>query len=50
MVKIFEVKIQLDFGRTIVTTVSADSDFHARQLLRMQYGNELKSIHYVKPL
>ncbi len=49
MVKIYEVKIQLDNGRTLVTTISADSDFHARQLLRMQYGDELKSIHYVRP-
>ena len=47
--KQFEVKFQVDGGRTIVTSIFAESDYKARQLVRMQYP-DLVSIHYVKPL
>lgn len=47
-IKIFEVKIQLDGGRTLVTTVSSTSDYEARRLVKLQYGDSVKSIHYVR--
>ncbi|HEX5150418.1 MAG TPA: hypothetical protein VFW07_03155 [Parafilimonas sp.] len=49
-IKTFEVKLQLDGGRTIVTTVSAESDYRARQVIHMQYGDIVKSVHYVREI
>jgi hypothetical protein len=46
--KTFEVKLQLDGGRTIATTVTAESDYRARQVIQLQYGNKVKSVHYVR--
>jgi len=47
--KQFEVKFQVSGGKTIISSVFAESDFKARQLLKMQYP-ALVSIHYVKPI
>lgn len=47
---LFEVKIQLDGGLTTTTTVSAENDFKARQLINMQYGDRVVSIHYVRKI
>jgi hypothetical protein len=49
-VKSFEVKIQLQGGRTLVTVIHAENDFRARELTRMQFGKEMVSIHYVKEM
>lgn len=49
-IKTFEVKIQLDGGRTLVTSVSAESDYRARQVIQLQYGDKVKSIHYVREI
>jgi hypothetical protein len=46
--KTYEVKLQLEGGRTIVTTVNADSDYHARQVIKLQFGDVVKSVHYVR--
>ena len=48
-VKQFEVKFQVSGGRTMVTSIFAENDYKARQLVKMQYP-ELVSIHYVKPV
>ena len=48
-VKQFEVKIQILGGKTIVTSIFAENDFKARQILKIQYP-QLVSIHYVKPV
>ncbi|MGN6616039.1 MAG: hypothetical protein ACTHJ5_02575 [Ilyomonas sp.] len=47
-IKTYEVKIQLDGGRTLVTSVSAISDYEARRVIKLQYGDNVKSIHYVR--
>lgn len=49
-VKSFEVKVQLQGGRTLVTIIHAENDYKARELTRMQFGKEMTSIHYVKEL
>lgn len=49
-IKSFEVKIQVQGGKTIVTVIHAESDYKARELLRMQFGKEMVSIHYVREL
>jgi hypothetical protein len=46
-VKQFEVKVQLKGGTTTTTVVFAENDFKARQLIKMQFGDQLASIHYV---
>jgi hypothetical protein len=46
-VKQFEVKVQLNGGTTTTTVVFAENDFKARQLIKMQIGDQLTSIHYV---
>jgi hypothetical protein len=46
-VKQFEVKVQLKGGSTTTTVVFAENDFKARQLIKMQFGDQLASIHYV---
>ena len=48
--KQFEVKVQVQGGKTIVTAIFAESDFKARELIRMQFGKELASIHYVREI
>ena len=45
----FEVKIQLKNGLT-TTAVYAENDYKARQLVKMQFGDEMVSIHYVRKL
>jgi hypothetical protein len=47
-VKQFEVKVQLQGGRTTTTVIFAENDYKARELVRMQFGTELASIHYVR--
>ena len=49
-VKQFEVKVQLKGGTTTTTVIFAESDFKARQLIRMQFGDQLASIHYVREM
>jgi hypothetical protein len=49
-VKQFEVKVQLQGGRTTTTVIFAENDFKARELIRMQFGAELASIHYVREI
>lgn len=49
-VKQFEVKVQLQGGKTMVTVIFAENDFRARELIRMQFGSELSSIHYVREM
>ena len=49
-VKQFEVKVQLQGGRTTTTVIFAENDYKARELARMQFGAELASIHYVKEI
>jgi hypothetical protein len=49
-VKQFEVKVQLQGGRTTTTVIFAENDFKARELVRMQFGAELASIHYVREI
>ena len=44
----FEVKIQLKNGITTTTCIFAENDYKARQLVKMQYGDEMVSIHYVR--
>jgi len=46
--KQFEVKVQLQGGTTTTTVVYAENDYKARQLIRMQFGEALASIHYVR--
>jgi hypothetical protein len=46
--KQFEVKVQFQGGTTTTTVVFAENDFKARQLIRMQFGDALASIHYVR--
>ena len=46
--KQFEVKVQLQGGTTTTTVVFAENDYKARQLIRMQFGDSLASIHYVR--
>jgi hypothetical protein len=46
--KQFEVKVQLQGGTTTTTVVYAENDYKARQLIRMQFGDSLESIHYVR--
>ena len=46
----FEVKIQLKNGLTTTTAVYAENDYKARQLVKMQFGDEMVSIHYVRKL
>jgi len=43
----YEVKIQFKNGTTTTTRIFAENDFKARQLVKMQFGNEMVSIHYV---
>jgi hypothetical protein len=45
-VKQFEVKVQLKGGSTTTTVVFAENDFKARQLIKMQFGDQLASFHY----
>lgn len=47
-VKSFEVKVQLQGGKTLTTVIFAENDYRARELTRMQFGSELASIHYVR--
>ena len=49
-VKQFEVKVQLKGGTTTTTVIFAESDFKARQLIRLQFGDQLASIHYVREM
>ena len=49
-VKQFEVKVQVQGGKTIVTVIFAESDYKARELIRLQNGKELASIHYVREM
>lgn len=49
-VKQFEVKVQLKGGTTTTTVVFAENDFKARQLIKMQFGDLLASIHYVREI
>ena len=49
-VKQFEVKVQLKGGTTTTTVIFAESDFKVRQLIRMQFGDQLASIHYVREM
>jgi hypothetical protein len=49
-VKQFDVKVQLQGGRTTTTVIFAENDYKARELVRMQFGAELASIHYVKEI
>lgn len=49
-VKQFEVKVQLQGGRTTTTVIFAENDYKARELVRMQFGAELTSIHYVREM
>jgi len=44
----FEVKIQLKNGLTTTTAIFAETDYKARQLVKMQFGDEMVSIHYVR--
>jgi hypothetical protein len=46
--KQFEVKVQLQGGTTTTTVVFAENDYKARQLIRVQFGDSLASIHYVR--
>lgn len=48
--KTFEVKIQLKGGNTLVTVVHAESDFRARQLIKMQWEGKMSNIHYVREI
>ena len=43
----YEVKMQFKNGKTTTTLIFAENDFNARQLVKMQFGNEMGSIHYV---
>jgi len=47
-IKQFEVKVQLQGGRTTTTVIFAENDFRARELVKMQFGSDLASIHYVR--
>ena len=49
-VKQFEVKVQLKGGTTTTTVIFAENDFKARQLIRLQFGDQLTSIHYVREM
>jgi len=49
-IKQFEVKVQLKGGTTSTTLIFAENDFKARQLVRIQFGELLVSIHYVKEI
>ena len=44
----FEVKIQLKNGVITTTAIFAETDYKARQLVKMQFGDEMVSIHYVR--
>jgi hypothetical protein len=44
----FEVKIQLKNGLTTTTAIYAETDYKARQLVKMQFGDEMVSIHYLR--
>ena len=46
--KQFEVKVQLQGGTTTTTIIFAENDYKARQLIRIQFGDALASIHYVR--
>ncbi len=46
-IKQFEVKVQLKGGTTTTTVIFAENDFKARQLIKMQFGDQLASIQYV---
>jgi hypothetical protein len=47
-VKQFEVKVQLQGGRTTTTVIFAENDYKTRELVPMQFGSQLASIHYVR--
>jgi hypothetical protein len=49
-IKQFEVKVQLKGGSTTTTVIFAENDFKARQLIKMQFGDQLTSIHYVREI
>jgi hypothetical protein len=49
-IKQFEVKVQLKGGSTTTTVIFAENDFKARQLIKMQFGELLTSIHYVRKI
>jgi hypothetical protein len=49
-VKQFEVKVQLKGGATTTTVVFAENDYKARQLTKLQFGDQLTSIHYVREM
>lgn len=44
----FEVKVQLKNGLTTTTVIFAETDYKARQLVKMQFGDEMVSVHYVR--
>ena len=48
--KTFEVKIQLKGGTSIITIVHAESDFRARQLIKIEWEGKMANIHYVREI
>ena len=44
----YEVKIQFKCGTTTTTCIFAENDYKARQLVKIQYGDEMISIHDVR--
>ena len=46
----FEVKIQLVGGTTTITMIYAENDYKARQLIKMQFGDKMANIHYVRKI
>jgi len=46
-VKQWEVKVQLEGGITQTTYVFAESNYQATQMAKAQFGDKLRSIHYV---
>ena len=48
--KAYEVKFQTKGGGTQVTVIYSDSEHKVRQLVKMQFGDAVVAIHYVRPL
>lgn len=48
--KAYEVKFQTKGGGTQVTVIYSDSEYKVRQLVKIQFGDTVVSIHYVRLL
>lgn len=48
--KAYEVKFQTKGGGTQVTIIYSDSEHKVKQLLKMQFGDAVVSVHYIRPL